>query len=166
MITALQTLYAWITSTTLGKVAVSAFVSMLPIVELRGGIPVAVGLGLPLEQSLLICILANCVPIIPVLLLFRFLLKTLRKFGGVFSRCANWLETRAAKHQKTLDKYAAFGLFLLTAIPLPGTGAWTASMLAALAQVPIRKSAPAIILGVLAAGAIVSVVTYGVFSLV
>lgn len=166
MIAAFQTLYAWITSTLVGKIAVSAFVSMLPVIELRGGIPIAVGLGLSPKIALLVCVLANCVPIVPVLLLFRYLLKLLQGFGGIFARLANWLETRTIRHQDVLDKYAWFGLFVLTAIPLPGTGAWTASMLAALAGVRMKKAAPAIIAGVLAAGAIVGFVSYGVAALI
>lgn len=166
MIAALQNLYDCIASTLVGKIAVSAFVSMLPVIELRGGLPIAIGLGLPPRVALPLCVLANCVPIVPILLLFQYLLKLLRGFGGIFARFANWMETHAAKHQTTLDQYASFGLFVITAIPLPGTGAWTASMLASLAHVSIRKAAPAIMAGVMAAGVIVGIVTYGVAALI
>lgn len=166
MAAAFQAFYAWITSTVAGKAVVSAVVSMLPVIELRGGIPIAIGLGLSVKSSILICVLANCIPILPILLVFRRVLELLRARGGGLTRFANWMETHATKHRDTLDKYAAFGLCILTAIPLPGTGAWTASMLAAIMQVPVRLAAPAITVGVIGAGIIVSVVSYGVVLLV
>ncbi len=165
MIAALQSLWAWFTSTIAGKVLISCFVSMLPVVELRGGIPIAVGCGRSTKLSIPICIIGNCIPIIPILILFQRVLRWMRHRGGAVGRFALWLERHCTKHRGFLDRYAGAALFVLTAVPLPGTGAWTASMLAALAGVRIRNAAPAITLGVLAAGAIVSVVSYGVASL-
>jgi uncharacterized membrane protein len=159
-------LWTWITSTLAGKIIVSCLVSMLPVVELRAGIPIAVGLGLSPKVAIPICVLSNCVPIVPVLMLMRRVLHGLHHRNGVLARFGDWLEGHVNRHRDVLDKYAGFGLFLLTAIPLPGTGAWTASMLASLTQVKVEQAAPAIIAGVLAAGAIVSCVSYGVAALI
>lgn len=165
MIAFFQDFWAWLTSALPGKVAASCFVSMLPVFELRGGIPIATGLGLAPRLAVPLCVLANCVPVLPILILMNHILRWMRSCGGILSRFAGWLELKANRHRDLLDKYAWFGLFLLTALPLPGTGAWTASLLAALARVRMRYAAPAIVAGVITAGAVVSVVSYGIAAL-
>lgn len=166
MIAAFQSLWVWLTSTFAGKIIASCFVSMLPVFEIRGGIPIATGLGLAPRIAIPLCVLANCIPVIPILILMNHILLWMRSCGGILSKFANWLERKANKHRDLLDKYAWFGLFLLTALPLPGTGAWTASLLASLARVRMRMAAPAIMGGVVTAGAIVSFVSYGIAALI
>ena len=162
----LHSFWTWLTATYAGKLAASCFVSMLPIIELRGGVPLAVGMGLPPKVAIPLCVVSNFVPIIPAILFIEQLLRWMRQRGKLLRSIALWLEQRVLKHQDVLDKYAWLGLMILTAIPLPGTGAWTASMLAGLANVPIRKAFPAIALGVVIAAVIMSVLSYGVAAVV
>lgn len=162
MVELIQSLWVWVTATYPGKIAASVFVSMLPIVELRGGIPIAVGLGLEPRVAIPVCVLGNIIPILPVLLVIRQLFRWMRSFSPWTARLVGMLERRVNKHRDVLDKYAWMGLAVLTAIPLPGTGAWTAAMLAGLAGVRFRQAVPAISLGVACAAAIMSVLSYGV----
>lgn len=164
--TKLLSLLSWMTGTYSGKLAASFLVSMLPIIELRGGVPLAVGMGLSPQVAIPLCVVANMIPIIPAILLIEHFLHWMRHHGRYLRKLALWLEQRVRRNQDVLDKYAWLGLMILTAIPLPGTGAWTASMLAGLADVPVRKAFPAIALGVVIAAAIMSVLSYGVAAVV
>ena len=128
-------------------------ISMLPVVELRGGIPVGAAMGLPFWAVYPVCILGNLLPA-PFLILFAKTalqkLATLPKVGGFFSR----LIRRADEKAEQIGKYEKWGLFLLVAIPLPGTGAW-------------MRLLPAVLIiaaGVMVSGLIVSGVSYGVFA--
>lgn len=165
MLTAIQTFCAWLTSTFAGKIIASFFVSMLPLVELRGGIPIAVGLGLSPRVALPVCILANILPIPIIILFVRKIFAVIRNWSPRFERLVSKLEAKGYKHKDMVDKYAAAGLFVLTAIPLPGTGAWTASLLAALLDMRLARAFPAIALGVVAAGILIAFLSYGVASL-
>ena len=158
--------WTWLTATYAGKLAASSFVSMLPIIELRGGVPLAVGMGLPPKVAIPLCVVSNLVPIVPAILLIEHILHWMRHHGKYLRSLALWLEKHVRRNQDVLDRYAWLGLMILTAIPLPGTGAWTASMLAGLADVPVRKAFPAIALGVVIAAAIMSVLSYGVAAVV
>lgn len=131
------------------------FISMLPVVELRGSIPIGIEMGLPVIEVWLFAVLGNIIPIIPILVLFQPISNKLMKYKW-YNRFYNWLHVRTMKRgQEKLDKYGAIGLFLLTAIPLPTTGAWTASFLATFLRVKIKYAFIAISLGVIVAGIIV-----------
>ena len=95
------------------------------------------------------------------MLLLESFLKWLKKRKGIFAKFALWLENKAYKNQKTIEKYAAFGLFVLVAIPLPGTGAWTGAIVATVLGMNKKVAFPMICLGVIAAGIIVMGITYG-----
>jgi uncharacterized membrane protein len=157
-----QTFWGWLTSSYFGKVLASLLVSMLPVVELRGGIPIAVGLGLDPHVAIPVCIFANIIPIIPVILLVKHVFHWVSKLGPTGKRMVDWMERRVNRNRDILDKYAWVGLVILTAIPAPGTGAWTASMLAGLTDVRIKHAFPAIALGVVIAALIVGILSYGV----
>lgn len=165
MLTAIQTFWVWVTSTFLGKIIASFFVSMLPLVELRGGIPIAVGLGLSPRIALPVCILANILPIPFIILFVRKIFSVIRKWSPRFERLVTRLEAKGYKHKDMVDKYAVAGLFILTAIPLPGTGAWTASLLATLLDLRLSRAFFPIALGVVAAGILIAFLSYGVASL-
>ena len=137
------------------------FISMLPIVELRGAIPVGAAMGLPLWSNYLVSVVGNLLPVPFILLFIRHILAWM-KTTKHFSKIALWLEEKAEKNVAKVMKYATFGLFLFVAIPLPGTGAWTGSLVAALLNMRMKYALPSILLGVLAAGVIMSLASYGI----
>ena len=137
-------------------------ISMLPVVELRGAIPVGVGLGVPFALVFLAALAGNLAPV-PLLILFtRRVFDWLRRKSALLGRLVARLEKKAASKERLLKKYELLGLFILVAVPLPGTGAWTGALVAAVFRIRLKHAFPVIALGVLTAGVIVSVVTYGV----
>ena len=136
--------------------------SMVPVIELRGAIPFGVAQGLGLWQAIIISVLGNLLPVPFIILFIRKIFAWLRKISPKLNALVTKLEQRAEGKSEKVLKYAFWGLFLLVAIPLPGTGAWTGSLVAAMLDMRLKKAFPAIALGVIAAGVIVSVITYGV----
>ena len=141
------------------KFLIIFFISMVPLVELRGAIPIAVGMGLPVIPSIIVSVIGNMLPVPFILLfiehVFSFLKKNVPRMNSFIGR----LEERAAEKQKTVDKYGALGLVLLVAIPLPGTGAWTGSLVAALMGMKRKKAVPLIFVGVVIAAVLMTVIT-------
>jgi uncharacterized membrane protein len=152
---------AWLTSSWLGKMILTFFVSMVPVLELRGGIPMGVAWGLSLPWSVCAAVLGNIVPAPFIVIFIRQIFAWMRRKSAWMERRIEWLEARAAKKQEIVARYAAFGLFLLVAIPLPGTGMWTGALIAGLLGLRLKQVFPPLALGVCAAAAIVTVVTYG-----
>ena len=138
------------------------FISMVPIFELRGAIPIGLGMGLPMLPTFIIAVLGNTLPV-PFLILFsQKVLRWLagvKKIGPFFQKIIDKAEGKA----KTFGHYELLALFAFVAIPLPGTGAWTGSLIAAILQLNWKKALPVIFLGIVAAGVIMSVATAGVF---
>jgi len=139
--------------------------SMVPVIELRGAIPVGWGFKLPLWQTLVLSIGGNILIIPFVILLFNRVLELLRKFR-LTTKIANFIEERTQRKSEKVENWVFLGLMLFVAIPLPGTGAWTASMIAGLLQMKMRKAFLPIVLGVICAAVIVTLVTYGVVKIV
>ena len=139
--------------------------SMVPVIELRGAVPYGVAAGLSLLPVLLTAILGNMVPVPFILLFIRKILDWMKTREGFSKRIAEKLEARALSKSDVLEMYAAFGLFVLVAIPLPGTGAWTGALVAAVFRLKWKHAIPAIFAGVIAAGLIMSIVSYGVKAL-
>ena len=137
------------------------FISMVPIIELRGAIPVGFALGLPLGLNYLLCVIGNFLPVPFILLFIRKILSWMKKVKRL-DKIAIWLEEKAEKKSDKVMKGVASGLFLFVAIPLPGTGAWTGALVASLFDMRMRYALPAIFLGILAAGVIMSLLSYGV----
>lgn len=136
--------------------------AMVPVFELRGAIPIGVASGLPFWSAFLTAFLGNLLPV-PFLILFtRRIFEWLRKKSSFLERLVSRMEKKAASKEELLKKYELLGLCILVAIPLPGTGAWTGSLVAAVFDIRLKHAFPAIALGVLIAGVIVSIVTYGV----
>ena len=155
-------LLQWLTHTQLGEFCFTVLVSMLPVVELRGGIPFGVAAGLSMPVAFLAAFIGNMIPV-PFLILFtRRVLLWLRHHVPVFRGFVEWIGRKADKNKDIVLKYRTWGLFLLVAIPLPGTGAWTGSLVAAVLDMRLRKAVPAITAGVLAAGAIITLLTHSV----
>lgn len=150
----------------LGLSALLTFlISMVPVLELRFALPFGVGMGLDPKFALVICILGNMVPVPFIILFIRYILDWMKKFEK-FRRIAEKLEAKAQKHEGKIEKYEALGLFILVALPLPGTGAWTGSLVAALFDIRLSRAVPVIFAGVITAGIIVFLITYGVVALI
>ena len=136
-------------------------VAMVPVVELRGAIPFGVVRGLNLWTAIIASVLGNLVPVPFIILFIRRIFAWMRahmpKLDGLVTR----MEKNAEKNRAAVEKYAFWGLAILVAIPLPGTGAWTGALVAAMMEMRLKRAFPAIAIGVVIAGVIVSVVTYG-----
>lgn len=137
--------------------------SMLPIIELRGSIIMGAGFGVSWYVNYLVSIIGNLLPIPFILIFIRDILNWM-KTKKKLSKIADFLERKADKHSDRVKRYARFGLFLFVAIPIPGTGAWTGSLIAALMRMRIRESLVSIVLGVLVAGVIMVCASYGFVS--
>ncbi len=138
---------------------------MVPVLELRASIPIGFGFGLELWETLLLSITGNIIIIPFVVLMFTRVLSIMRKIKFTV-KLADFLETRVVKKAEKVQNWIFFGLMLFVAVPLPGTGAWTASMIAGLLKLPLRKAFIPIAIGVIIASVIVTLVTYGVIHVV
>ena len=136
-------------------------ISMIPILELRGGLLAASLLKISAAKALPICIVGNIVPIPFILLFIRQIFKWMKKtktFRGLITK----LENRAMGKSDQIKRYEFLGLLLFVGIPLPGTGAWTGALIASLLEVDIKKSSIAILCGLFMASAIMYIVSYGI----
>lgn len=148
-------------STTIGQIIATFLVSMVPIIELRGAIPIGVGYGLPYWVAVVVSVIGNIVPVPFIILFIRKIFMLMRKWSEKLDTLVTKLEKRAESKSDVVQKYAFWGLFILVAIPLPGTGAWTGALVAAMLDMRLKRAFPVIALGVIAAAIIVTFVTYG-----
>ena len=149
-----------------GNILVTLIVSMLPIVELRGAIPVGASLGLPVWQAAVIAMVGNMLPVPFIIAFVRTLMDWLRQRSDRARRFVAWLERKGSgKKAERVRKAQFFGLLLFVSMPMPGTGAWTGALIAALLNMRMKRALPPILLGVLVAGLIVSLATAGVIRL-
>ena len=137
-----------------------------PVVELRGAVPYGVAMDLPLLSVLTVSVIGNMLPVPFIMLFIRQIFAWMKTKSRRLRALAEKLEARAQAKGDILVKYETLGLFILVAIPLPGTGAWTGSLVAALFNLRIRHAVPTIFFGVVTAGLIMSVVSYGVDMLI
>ena len=150
--------------TVFGKLLLTFGTAMVPVIELRGAIPVGVAAGLPPAVACVTAILGNLVPVPFIMLLVRRIFDWLRDTRFFGPKIA-WLERRAHLKGRLVRKYRLLGLVILVGIPLPGTGAWTGALVAALLDIRLRTALPAILLGLVIAGGITTVVTLGLVRL-
>lgn len=150
--------------TVFGKLLLTFGTAMAPVIELRGAIPVGVAAGLPPAVACITAILGNLVPVPFIMLLTRKVFDWLRD-TRFFGPRIEWLEKRAHLKGRLVRKYRLPGLIVLVGIPLPGTGAWTGALVAALLDIRLRSAIPAILLGLIIAGGITTAVTMGVIHL-
>ena len=136
------------------------FCAMIPFIELRGSIILGASLGLPWWQNFIISVAGNMLPVPFILIFLRWFLEVMKKIRPL-SGLARWLERKAEKNQDKVDRYGFWGLVILVAIPLPGTGAWTGSLVASLMRVNFWKALLANFIGVLIAGVIITLAAYG-----
>ncbi|MCI8478580.1 MAG: small multi-drug export protein [Oscillospiraceae bacterium] len=155
----------WLTGDQLGELVFTILVSMVPVVELRGGIPFGVALGLHPLLALAACIVGNLIPVPFIIVYIRRIFFWMRRRIPKLGHLVDRLEQKAHLKGKKVNKYKYLGLFLFVAIPLPGTGAWTGSLAAAFLDMPLRKALPSIFFGVVTAGLVVTMLTYGVVSM-
>lgn len=137
--------------------------SMVPIIELRGAIPIGCAAGLPFYTNYIVSVVGNIIPVPFILLFIRNILHWMKKIPKL-DKIALWVENKAEKNKAKVLKYATFGLFIFVALPLPGTGAWTGALVAAMLDMRMKRAFPTILLGVMAAGVIVSLISYGALS--
>ena len=134
---------------------------MVPVVELRGAIPYGVIAGLSVPAAFVIAVIGNLVPIQFLVVFTRKVFEWLRTKSEWLDSIVKKLEAKAENKKDIVLKYEFWGLVLLVAIPLPGTGAWTGALVAAMMDMRLKRAMPAICLGVVIAGIIVTSVTYG-----
>ncbi len=135
---------------------------MIPVLELRASIPVGSSLGLNAWQCAVAAIVGNMIPVPFVILFIRKIFAYLKENWPKLSRFVERLEVKAEKKKPLVQKYAILGLTLLVAIPLPGTGAWTGALVAAMLDIRLKRAIPCILLGVVIAAVIVTMITYGI----
>ena len=143
-----------------GKEAIVFIISMIPILELRGALLVAGPLlGVPVAKAIPLCIIGNIIPAPFILLLITPIFKWM-KGTKLFKPMVDKLESKAMSKSDKIEKYEFWGLVLFVGIPLPGTGAWTGSLIAALLGVKFKKAFPAVILGIFMATVIMWFISY------
>lgn len=145
----------------LNKETVIFAISLMPILELRGGLLAATLLHVDFFKALAICITGNVLPI-PIILIFLEKILKLFEKRKVTKKIVTWLEKKVDSKRSQIDKYGYLGLILFVGIPLPGTGAWTGSLLAIMLGLNKKKSFICILIGVLLAAVIMSIVSYGI----
>ena len=142
-----------------GKMLLTAVVSMVPVVELRGGIPFGTALGLSPWQTLIAAVFGNMAPlpfiIVYIRRVFRWMRRKVPRLGGM----VNALEKKAHLKGETVQKYRWLGLYIFVSIPLPGTGGWTGALAAAFLNMRLKQALPAVFFGVLTAGLIMTFLT-------
>ena len=149
------------------KYLITFFLGMCPIIEIRGAIPVGVGLGLSYFESFVIGFIGNIIPIYFIVKHIGVIFDFLSRFK-IFKKIIDWASNRAIKkieESERLQNFTALGLFLFVAIPLPGTGAWVGSLIANFLHVPLKKAWLPLVLGVLTAGSIILIATGSVVTI-
>lgn len=144
----------------LKDVLMTFLIAMVPVLELRGAIPAGIAAGLSPMAAFAISVVGNMVPVPFIILLIRQIFLWLRR-NDFLCKIIEKLETKAHLKGRVVRKYGVLGLMILVAIPLPGTGAWTGALVAALLNMSLRRAVPTIFLGVVIAGAITTAVTCG-----
>ena len=147
------------------KILITFLVSMVPIIELRGGLPIGLsgqfGPELNYWVALAASVVGNIVPVPFIIIFIKKIFAWMRKVSPKLNGVVTKLEKRAESKSETVKKYAFWGLFILVAIPLPGTGAWTGALVAAMLDMDLKRAFPTVALGVVGAAAIVSAVWFG-----
>ncbi len=156
----------WLTGTVVGKMCATFFISMLPVGELRVGLPFGIAQGLEYPLALMAALLGNMFPVPFIIVYIKRIFAWMRKHMPRMNALVTKLENRAHLKGETVEKYGHWGLLLFVAIPLPGTGAWTGALIAALLNIRTAKAVPVILIGVCIAAAIMTLITYGVIHVV
>lgn len=161
----MEDLVLWVTENLMGKVSnevIIFLISMVPILELRGGLLAASPalLNVPILRAIPICIIGNFIPVPFILLFIKAIFNWMKKFEKL-GKIAVWFENKAMNKKDRIEKYEFWGLVLFVGIPLPGTGAWTGSLIAALLNIDFKKAIAAVCIGIMLATVIMSCISYG-----
>lgn len=156
----------WLTTTADGEFIFTVLVSMIPVVELRGGIPFGVAAGLSVPVAYLAAVIGNLLPVPFIIVYIRRIFQWLRRHFPKLNKMVDALERKAHLKGRLVTKYKYLGLAIFVAIPLPGTGAWTGALAAAFLDMPLRKAIPSVTIGVLVAGMIISILTFGIANII
>ena len=156
-------IFGGLTSIAFGKQIIVFVISLMPILELRGGLIAAALLGLSPLQSYIICIIGNLLPIPLILLLINKILNWMRN-SKHFNKIANWLDKKVEKHKGQIEKFGYLGIVLFVGIPLPGTGAWTGSLIASVLEMDKKKTFLSVLVGVFMASVIMMIFSYGLLA--
>lgn len=148
-----------------GKVLCTFLISMVPVIELRGAIPIAVANGLPPIVAIPVAVFGNILPTPFIILFVRSFFDWMKRRIPKLNHFVEKLEQKGESKKGIIQKGEFLGLLLFVAIPLPGTGAWTGALIAAMLNMRLKNAFPAIALGVISAGLIVAFVSYGVAAL-
>ncbi|WP_317380359.1 small multi-drug export protein [Intestinimonas sp.] len=158
-------LLQWLTDTELGAMVSTVLVSMVPVLELRFGIPWGVAHGLSHWTAFLCAVLGNMIPLPFIVVYIRRIFKWMRRHLPQLDRVVDKLEAKAHLKGRKVTKYRYLGLMIFVAIPLPGTGGWTGALIAAFLDMRLRKAMPSILAGILIAGFLITGITYGFTSI-
>lgn len=159
----MESLVTWFVETLGGKISkelIVFIISMVPILELRGGLLAASVMNIEIVRAIWLCVIGNIIPVPFILLLITPIFNWLKQ-TDTFRPMVEKLENRAMSKKDQIEKYQFWGLVLFVGIPLPGTGAWTGSLIASLLGMKFKKAFPAVILGIIMATVIMSIVSYG-----
>lgn len=153
-------MFGGLASTILGKKIIVFIISLMPILELRGGLLAASLLGLDPIPSYIISVIGNIIPV-PFILIFMGKILKWMKTRKKLKKFANWLDKKVAKNKEKIEKFGFWGLVLFVGIPLPGTGAWTGCLVASVLEMDKKKSFIATMIGVLMASIIMMLISFG-----
>lgn len=159
-------MFEWLTATDAGRFLTTFFISMLPIVELRAGLPYGIALGLDYPLALTAALVGNMIPVPFIVVYIRRIFVWLRAHFAKMDSFITKLEKKAHLKGENVRKYGPLGLLIFVAIPLPGTGAWTGALIAALLDMRLKSAVPSIFMGVCIAATIMTLLTFGVIHIV
>lgn len=148
-------------TTDAGHFIMTVVVAMLPVLELRGAIPLGISLGMHPLTAFIAGVIGNIIPAPFIIIFIRRIFEWLRKKSSRLERLVSHLERRAEGKWDSIHKFQFMGLLILVAVPLPGTGAWTGSLVAAIANMRMKSALPAIIIGVVIAGFLITGLSVG-----
>lgn len=148
------------------KILYTLLCSMLPLIELRGGIPLGIAQGLDYKTAYIAAVIGSMIPVPFIIFFIKKIFEWMKKNMPIMNNFVEKMEAKAHLKGKKVKKYRSFGLFIFVAIPLPGTGAWTGSLIAAFLDMRLKEALPAILLGDLTAGILMLILTRGVVSII
>jgi len=156
----------WLTETEGGKMIFTLLVSMVPVIELRGAIPFGHNvLGLGIWPTFFASVIGNIIPVPFIIVYIRRIFQWMRRTLPRLDSLVDSLEQKAHLKGRTVSKYKYLGLMIFVAIPLPGTGAWTGALAAAFLDMRLRRALPSVAMGVMIAGVLISILSFGLGAL-
>ena len=165
LVGAILGIFGGLTSIAYGREILVFIISLMPILELRGGLIAAALLGLEPIPSYIISIIGNILPVPFILLLITKVLTWMKNSKiSLFNKIANWLDEKVEKHKGQIEKYGYLGVVLFVGIPLPGTGAWTGTLIASVLGMDKKKTFVAVLAGIIMASVIMMLLSFGILA--